>query len=103
MQSARKRAGLGDLISVIHEILAQRGQVTWRRGRSQIAVVALKRRAVCKHGQAGGTAFGIGLGQCGRIKVGADQPFGRAGFFDFGDQAVTFARCLLQSVPQSHA
>ena len=48
--------------------------------------VAHEAGRIGQDGQAGCTAGLIGLGQAGRIKVGPNQPFGRTGLLDLGDQ-----------------
>ena len=81
-------AGLGDLVGLEHEVLAQHRQLRRGAGLDQVVRRALEARAVGEHRQAGGAAQLIGAGDLGRVEVGADQALGRAGLLDLGDQRV---------------
>ena len=81
-------AGLGHLIGVIEEILAQSGQGAGRAGGGQKLRRALKRRRIGEDREAGGPPGLIGLGEGGRVKIGADQTFRGAGLLDLGNQAI---------------
>ena len=83
-----QRTGLGDLVGVEHEVLAQAGQVHGGPRLSEKGVIALKIRHVGQHRQAAGPASLVGPGQRGRVEVGADQALRRACLLDFGDQRV---------------
>jgi hypothetical protein len=55
---------------------------------SLTAARALERRRVGQHRETGGAAGLIGTGQRRRIEIGANEPLGRRGFLDFGDQSI---------------
>ena len=87
-------AGLGHLIGVEHEILAQHRQIGRRARRHHEIEMALERRGVGEHRQARGTAGLIGLCKRRRVEVGTDQPLGGRGLLHFRDQGI-FAACEL--------
>ena len=80
-------AGFGDLIGLQHEILAQHRQAGGFAGGGEEFRRALEGRRVGQDGETGGAAGFIGHGDGGRIEIGADQAFGRAGLLHFRDQA----------------
>src|SRR5262245_10254425 len=83
---------LRDLIRVVHEVLAQNGQIGRGTSGDEVVRLALERRAVGQHRQAGGAAPRVGAPQRRRIKIRADQPSRWACFLDLGDQSVAAGR-----------
>ena len=81
-------ARLRHLIGVEHEILAQHRQRGRRARRRHEIRLALERRRVGEHRQAGRAAGLIGARQRRRIEIGADQALGGARLLDLGDQRV---------------
>ena len=79
-------AALGHLPGVDQEILADTGQGGRVAGGLQIAVGAHETGPVGQHRQAGRAAALIGPCQRRRIEVLADDPLGRRGLLDLGDQ-----------------
>ena len=92
MQAAR----FGDLIGVVHEILADTGQSCRLMRLHEVFIGPLKAGPVGQDGKAGGPAGLIGARQGGRVEIGADQALGGAGFLDLGDQAIAGLRGLGQ-------
>ncbi len=88
--------GLGDLVAVDHEILAQGGEAGGGTGRRQELGCALERGAVREHGEARGAAGLVGLGERRRVEIRPDQPFGWARLFDFRDQREAAGRQFLR-------
>src|SRR6056297_2951790 len=89
-------ARLGDLIGVIHEILAQHRQIAGGARLPKILGRALKAGCIGQHRQAGRATGRIGPRQLGRVELGADQPLGRASLLDFGNQPIALFRGLQQ-------
>ena len=81
-----QRARLRHLVAVEHEVLAQRGQLGGGARLRQMLGRALEGGAVGEHGQARRAARRVGLGERGRIEVGADQALGGARLLDLGDE-----------------
>src|SRR5262245_30261735 len=79
---------LRDLVRIVHEVLAQDGQIGRPTGGDEVVRLALERRPVGQHRQAGGAAARVGACQRGRIEICADQAFRWACFLDLGDQSV---------------
>ena len=78
-------ARLIDLVFVQHEIFAQHGQRHSFPRLAQIIGRALEIGFVRQHGQAGCAGVFIGNGMGSGLEICANQAFGRAGFFDFGN------------------
>src|SRR5450830_1360786 len=87
-----ERARFHHLIGLVDEILAQSGQRGGVARCAQEFRLALERRRIGEHGQTGGAAGFIGLGELRRIEIGADQALRRARLLDLGDQRVGAAR-----------
>src|SRR5436190_23716478 len=87
-------ARLRRLVGLEHEVLAQHGE----RGRSarggEIFGLALKRRCIGQHGEAGSAAGLVSARECRRIEIRADQAFRRACLLDLGDQRILASRVL---------
>ena len=83
-----------DLIGLEHEILAQRRQGGRGARGGQEFGLALERRRVGQHREAGRAARLIGARERRRIEVGADQALRRARLLDLGDQRVVAGREL---------
>src|SRR5580704_2390809 len=79
-------ARFGDLIRIVHEILAQHRQRHVGAGRAQVIEMALERRRIGQDRKAGGAACFISLGQGRRIEIVANEPPRRARLLDLGDQ-----------------
>ena len=79
-------AGLDDLPGVDDEILADDRQCAGGARSDEIGVAPKKPAVLGQYRQAGGTAGLIGGGKCCGFEIGADQAFGGAGFFHFGNQ-----------------
>ena len=75
--------------------LRSTGEVGRRARRHHEIEVALKRRRIRQHRQAGGAAGFVGLGERGRIEIGADQPLRWRGLLHFGDQRIFAERELV--------
>ena len=94
-----ERARFRHLPGIDHEVLAQHGEGAGGAGGDEIVVSPKEIAFVGQHRQAGRAAGGIGAGVGGRVEIGADQPLGRAGLFDLGDQAI--AGRLVQRAPEA--
>ena len=82
-------ARFGDLIGVVHEILAQRRQRTPPPApRAGMIETALERRRVGENGKTGRAAGLIGPGERNRIEIGANESLGGARLLHFGDQRI---------------
>ena len=82
-------ARLEHLIGIIHEVLAQNGQMHRAARGDEMLWPALERRRVGQNREACGMALRIGDRQRRRIEIGADQAFRRAGLLDFARSART--------------
>ncbi|MNS69149.1 hypothetical protein D3C72_1024550 [compost metagenome] len=78
--------GFMHLVSIEHEILAQRRQSAGIAGGGQEFRCALKARRIRQNRQTSGATGFIGGGQRRRIEIRTDQALGGARLLDFGDQ-----------------
>ena len=68
--------------------LRRTGKLDGGASRDQMLIAPLEIGLVGQDRKAGGPAVAIGAGEGGRIEIGADQPFGRRGLLDLGDEAI---------------
>src|SRR5712671_2046579 len=87
-------ARLRHLISIVHEILAQRRQFGRGARGGEILGFALDRGRVGEHREAGRAACRISARERRRIEVGANEAFRWACLLDLGDQSVATGRVL---------
>ena len=80
-------AGFEDLVGVDDEILAEERDSDRGADAREVGEVALKVGDVGEDGEAGRAMGLVGTGDCDGVEVGANEACGRAGFFDFGDEA----------------
>ncbi len=78
-----------DLVWLVDEILAQRGQGGGVARRRQIFRLPLERRRVGQDRQTCCAAGLVGFRKSGRIEIGADQSFRRTCLLDLGNKRVT--------------
>src|SRR5947208_12037589 len=83
---------LGDLINVIHEILAQDRELGRGARCSEMFRLALKGGRVGEHREASRAPAFVGARQGRRVELRPDQPFGGARFLDLGDQGIVARR-----------
>src|SRR6202030_3536631 len=81
-------ARFGDLIGVVHEILAQHRQRYGGACCAQVIEMALKRRRIGQDRKAGGAAGFISFGQRRRIEIVAVETLRRGRLLDLGDQRI---------------
>ena len=65
------------LIAIQNEVLAQQRRRNGGADLFQIGQMALEKRLVGQHADAGGAVIGVGAGDGDRIEIGADQSCGR--------------------------
>src|SRR5438270_65222 len=84
--SRASSARVGDLIGIIHEILAQDRQPRCSARGGQMVRLALERGRIGEHRKTGRAARFIGARERRRVEVGADKAFRWARLLDLGDQ-----------------
>src|SRR6266446_8787622 len=83
---------LGDLIHVIHEILAQDRKLGRSACCGEVFRLALKRRRVGEHREASRAPAFVGTRQGGRVELRPDQAFGGARLLDLCNQGIVACR-----------
>src|SRR5215813_1394287 len=84
----------GDLVDLVHEVLAQDRQPGGGAGRTQVLGPALEGRSVGEHREARRAAGRVGTRKRRGVEVGADQALGRARLLDLSDQRKVAAGVL---------